>query len=187
MSSYPERPLSLLFCRTAGLSPQSNTRLGERVDIALPKLNPETGKPLALQPCSFSTLLFSEEGDLRPDQPGSVLLRGTEYLVKPGDGAILVLMLVRRCSDFSHQAFRDRWLHGHAPFGLQTAASGYRQLHPHEEPAPDGFDGAGLVFFRDLDHVADARAAPEIAREATRDEMQFIDHSRSMLAMFRFD
>ncbi len=184
MISYPERPLSLLFRRTA--SP-SNVRLGERIDIALPKLNPETGQPLALLPCPFSTVLFGEECDLRRDQTGSVLLAGTQYIVKPGDGAILVMMLVRRRADFSHQAFRDRWLNGHARFGLQTAASGYRQLHSGEEPAPDGFDGAGLVFFRDLDHVANARAAPEIAREATRDEMQFIDHSRSMLAMFRFD
>jgi hypothetical protein len=42
-----------------------------------------------------------------------------------------------------------------------------------------------MVFFRGLEHVADARAAPEIARDATRDEMAFIDHERSMLAMFR--
>lgn len=187
MSSYPESPLSLLFCRTASPSPPPNVRLGERMNIALPKLNPETGQPLALLSCPFSNLLFGAECDLRSDQPGSVVLAGTQYVVKPGDGAILVMMLVRRRADFSHQAFRERWLDGHARFGLQTAASGYHQLHPREEPAPDGFDGAGLVFFRDLDHVANARAAPEIAREATRDEMQFIDHSRSMLAMFRFD
>ena len=30
-----------------------------------------------------------------------------------------------------------------------------------------------------------ARAAPEVARDATRDEMRFIDHAGSMLAMFR--
>jgi hypothetical protein len=162
-------------------------RQGERIHVPLPKQNPETGQPLTLQPCPFSNLLFGEECDLRSDQPGSVLLAGTQYVVKPGDGAILVLMLARRRADFTHQAFRERWLNGHAPFGLQTAVSGYRQLHPREEPTPDGFDGAGLVFFRNLDHVANARAAPEIARAATRDEMQFIDHSRSMLAMFHFD
>lgn len=187
MPSYPESPATLLLLRTSILSAglQPGICRGDRVDIPLPKLDPETGKGLDLLPCPFAAILF---GDGNPaQQDGSVLLRGTQYIVKPGDGAILVMMLVRRRTDLSHQAFRERWLSGHARFGLQTAASGYHQLHPREEPAPDGFDGAGLVFFRDLDHVANARAAPEIAREATRDEMQFIDHHRSMLAMFRFD
>lgn len=40
-------------------------------------------------------------------------------------------------------------------------------------------------MFRDEQHAAAARAAPEIAHDATRDEMRFVDHRRSMLAMFR--
>lgn len=186
MPSYPDSPATLLFLRTfPSADPQPGMRRGDRVDVPLPKLNPDTGQGLDLLPCPFATILFGVGNPAQQD--GSVLLSGTEYIVKPGDGGILVMMLVRRRADFSHQAFRERWLNGHARFGLQTDASGYRQLHPREEPVPDGFDGAGLVFFRDLDHVANARAGPEIAREATRDEMQFIDHSRSMLAMFCFD
>ena len=66
--------------------------------------------------------------------------------------------------------------------------SGYRQLHADpalmaDPPRSDRFDGAGMELFRDMAHVATARAAPEIARDATRDEMQFIDHVASMLAM----
>jgi hypothetical protein len=46
--------------------------------------------------------------------------------------------------------------------------------------------GAGIVLFGDADQVAVSRAEPAMARDATRDEMQFIDHAGSMLAMFHF-
>ena len=36
------------------------------------------------------------------------------------------------------------------------------------EPFADGFDGAGMVFFRDLDHARTARATPEVLRDAAR-------------------
>jgi hypothetical protein len=65
-----------------------------------------------------------------------------------------------------------------------------RQLHADADALPrlppaDRFDGAGMVFFRDLDQARTARATPEVARDATRDEMRFIDHAGSMPAMFR--
>lgn len=116
------------------------------------------------------------------DPIASVTMAGTLYDVRPGNGAILVVMLAARRAEFSRAAFAARWLEGHAPFGLRTDAAAYRQLHAAAE---GGYDGIGMVWFRDLDHVKAARAAPEIARDATADEMLFIDHSRSMLAMFR--
>lgn len=158
-------------------------RPGARIDAELPKRDPRTGKPLPLLPCPFAALLLG--GGPAPEAiPGALRLAGTQHIVKPGDGDLLVIMLARRRAGLSHAAFRQRWLHGHARFGLATGASGYRQLHPHGEPDADGFDGAGLVFFRDVAHAAACRAAPEIARDATADEMEFIDHGRSMLAMF---
>jgi hypothetical protein len=188
MSAWPVRPAAMAFA-TGAVDPAvlpPGLRLGRRVDIALAKTDPATGAPLPLLPCPYATLLFGEDERDMPPVDGPVLA-GEQHVVRPGDGDLLVLMLVRRRTGLSREAFRERWLHGHAPFGLRTSASGYRQLHPRDAPGPDGFDGAGLVFFRDLDHVANARAAPEIARDATFDEMQFIDHGRSMLAMFRFD
>ncbi len=135
------------------------------------------------------------------DVPTSALIVGTEYIVRPGAGSILVAMLTTRRDDLTRRAYFDRWLTGHAPFGLRIDAAGYRQLHadaasdPGEsfgiaDPPPanlavNPYDGIGMVMFRDLDHVSRSRASPEIARDATGDEMRFIDHSRSMLMMFR--
>ncbi|ABQ67387.1 hypothetical protein Swit_1020 [Rhizorhabdus wittichii RW1] len=185
MAAWPTRPAVAIFTKhPTDASP--GLRPGRRVDAALAKTDPATGKARPLLACPFTTLLFGETSDAPPPADGLVLA-GEQHVVKPGEGDLLVLMLVRRRAELTHDAFRDRWLHGHAPFGLRTSASGYRQLHPARPPGPDGFDGAGLVFFRDLAHMTSARAAPAITRDATRDEMAFIDHSRSMLAMFRFD
>lgn len=188
MNGWPVRP-AILALATGAVDPAAvppGLRLGRRVDFMLAKTDPTTGAPLPLLPCPYATLLFGEDGRDMPPVDGPVLA-GEQHIVKPGDGDLLVMMLVQRRAGLGRQSFRERWLHGHAPFGLRTAASGYRQLHPCDEPGPDGFDGAGLVFFRDPRHVASARSAPEIARDATLDEMEFIDHGRSMLAMFEFD
>jgi hypothetical protein len=186
MTSWLARPATAVFLKhslpAADLPP--GFRIGDRLDVTLPKFDPDTGRSLALLPCPFSTILFGA-GEANGIS-GATSLSGEEHIVMPGDGTVLVVMLVRRRAGLSHHDFRERWLHGHAPFGLRTAASGYRQLHPSTEPNAGGFDGAGLVFFRDRDHAANARSAPEIARDATRDEMDFIDHGRSMLAMFQF-
>jgi hypothetical protein len=204
--TYPAAPAAVLFAAPArGRSHQevaaalraSGLRVGERLGGDLPKRNPDTGAPLPLLPCPFAAIALAH-GPAEETVPmlrarlagavpmidiaGSVLLVGTEHVVKPGDGAILVTMLTRRRADFTAASYRDRWLGEHAPFGLRIGASGYRQLHGDD---PHRFDGVGMVCFRDLDHAASARAAPEVARDATRDEMQFVDHGGSMLAMFR--
>jgi hypothetical protein len=179
---YPSGPAILSFQTSdAAIAPPGFLQ-GRRIDVDLPKHDPQSGAPLPLLPAPWRALFFGA-GQAAP--AGALTLAGTQHIVKPGDGEILVVMLARRRAELSHDAFRMRWLDGHARFGLATSASGYRQLHPDEAPDEAGFDGAGLVFFRDLDHVAQGRAAPEIAREATADEMEFIDHSRSMLMMFR--
>jgi hypothetical protein len=182
-------------------------RIGARIGADLPKRTPDgsAALPLLSSPHAAIMLTHGPQKDIQPalraliaeaghciDLDGSVLIAGTEYIVKAGEGAILVMMLARRRAGVCRAAFLDRWLIGHAPFGLRTDASGYRQLHAgNTVPAEPGLppanlhDGIGMVYFRDLGHVAGARAAPEIARDATRDEMAFIDHSRSMLTMFR--
>jgi len=163
-------------------------RHGERLHTALRKDNPDTGAPLPVRSCSFGALLLGEAGwPLDTPLPGdALLLHGTQHLVVPGSGNIVVVMLVKRKAGLTPQQFRRRWLEGHAPFGLATGAAGYRQLHPEHPPDDDSFDGAGMVFFRDRDHVSWVRSGPAVAQAATRDEMAFIDHGRSMLAMFRF-
>lgn len=212
--TYPSRPaLAFFAAATSGTAAADlaamlagpGVRTGSRIDSGLPKRNPETGEPLPLLPCPFAAIAMID-GDaatsaeaLRAliakapdaiDLTASALLVGTSYTVKAGDGAIIVAMLVRRRAGFTPEAFRARWLGEHAPFGLRIDAVGYRQLHAgctgyRDLPRADRFDGAGLVYFDDIDRLAATRATPEVARDATRDEMQFIDHGGSMLAMFR--
>jgi hypothetical protein len=183
--------------------------IGERIGGELPKRDPDTVRPLPLLPCPFTAVLLTHiEPTRHPACPersrgtldaaqrvwisldtnglcsaASVLMLGTEHIVQPGEGAILVTMLTRRRTEFNQTAYFRRWRNEHAPFGLRIGAAGYRQLHAHGDTS--GFDGAGMVFFDDLDHARRVRAAPEVAEDATRDEMRFIDHSASMLAMFR--
>jgi hypothetical protein len=117
------------------------------------------------------------------DPATSVSMPGTEHIIQPGQGSILVTMLARRRPELDRAAYLARWRNEHAPFGLRIGAAGYRQLHAQNDTGR--FDGAGMVFFDDLDHARRVRAAPAVAEDATRDEMRFIDHSASMLAMFR--
>jgi hypothetical protein len=211
--SYPAGPALALFAAPApGRAPAEiatalaipGVRIGKRIGADLPKCDPDSGTPLPLLPCPFAAILLAR-GPASATLPAlrsamdnaadvidftaSAVLLGTEHIVTSGDGAILVTMLTRRRADFSPAAYRARWLNGHAPFGQRIDAAGYRQLHADGVPRAglppaDRFDGAGMVFFRDAEQMASARAAPEIAQDATRDEMRFIDHAGSMLAMF---
>lgn len=211
--TYPSMPGLALFAAPAiGRTAEEvvlplrapGLRVGERLGDDLPKHDPETGMPLPLLPCPFSAIALASgpaedaiptlRASLRTTQAidiaRSVLLVGATHVVRPGDGAILVTMLTRRQTELTRSAYRDRWLNEHALFGLRIDAAGYRQLHVDDTRYPDmpnaqNFDGAGMVFFYSPNHAASARAAPEVARDATRDEMQFIDHAGSMLAMFR--
>lgn len=180
-------------------------RIAWRVDRPLPKLDPLTGAALPLPACPFVATIFAHGPAERTqhvfddliasmadmiDSAASHLVAGVEHIVKPGSGSTLCMMLVRRRADFTNEAFHRRWLEGHAPFGLRIPASGYRQLHAEpgtstQQNAMNRFDGVGIVFFEDGDQVSHARAGAEIARDATRDEMEFIDHARSMLALFK--
>jgi hypothetical protein len=195
---YPAAPaLVLLAAPAEGVDAETlaerlrdafpHAEVGVRLGGHLPKARPDGSGALPLLPSPHAAILLSRGPEVFVsvnglDPMASVTMAGTLHDVRPGDGAILVVMLATRRAELSRAAFAERWLDGHAPFGLRTDACAYRQLHASAE---DGFDGIGMVWFRDLDHVASARAAPEIARDATADEMLFIDHSRSMLAMFR--
>jgi catechol 2,3-dioxygenase-like lactoylglutathione lyase family enzyme len=180
-AGYHARPARLLLLTQAPKAAPNACRFADRIAAPLPKIDPDTGEPLPLRSCPYEALM-SGRAAATPGA-GDLLLEGTEYTVQPGTGGILVIMLVRRHQELSHAAFAERWLHGHARFGNRIGASGYRQLHVDDDRV---FNGVGMVFFRDPDHMAAARAAPEVARDATRDEITFIDHSQSMLAMFRF-
>lgn len=181
---------------------------GARVDVVLAKTDPLDGNPLPLLSCPFAAAALIREpaplalaavADVLEhvegiDPAASALVCGTEHAIKAGGGGIAVMMLVSRKPGLDRQAFLERWRSGHAPFGLRMSAPGYRQLHADAPPELaarfegmppfNRFDGAGIVHYRDRGEMAATRASPAVARDATADEMQFIDHGRSMLMMF---
>jgi hypothetical protein len=132
--------------------------------------------------------------ELGPDpafDPGrSAVVAGVEHTVVPGSGRVFAVGLVRRRPDLAREDFLAHWRDRHVAFARRVSGStGYRQLHADAELSaavaaelgiPDaGFDGAGLMFAPDLGSMAQVRASPEVRRDATEDEMRFVDHSRS--------
>ena len=179
-----------------------------RVDTPLPKRKPD-GSHLQTLPAPFDALIllrgplagcldqlgaFLDNAGPLLDPEHSALFAGPEYIIKPADLPVLVVMLAVRKPDDDRTSFQHRWLHGHAPFGLRMPAPGYSQIH-FQDIRPDaglppslltasGFDGLATVSYASRADVARLRATPEIALQATTDEMEFIDHARSMLMMF---
>lgn len=187
MSGVPTVPGALIFPPNDGLQRVPVAcRLGRRLPMSLRKDDPKSGTPLPLLPCPFHHLWFASQTAVPfvDSRSGTTVVSGVQHIVRPGEGAVLVMMLVWRRADLSREQFVRRWLNGHSKVALRVSSSGYRQLHASGPESPDAFDGAGLVFFRDLDHMAAVRASPEVAHAATLDEMAFVDHSRSMLAAF---
>lgn len=182
-----------------------------RLGLQLPKRTPDGAAALPLAPSPHAALILLRGGRehataqfaaliarLAPmmDLDASAAIAGAEHIVKPESGRVIVTMLVNRLPALSRPAFSERWRVGHAPFGRRIAAPGYRQLHadaPAETVAAmqrtgllgvNAYDGVGCVMFASLEGMRAARAAPEVTRDATADEMQFIDHSRSILMAF---
>ena len=182
-------------------------QIGVRLGVGLPKTTPDGRAATAASVSRYAAIVLARGpvdatlgasggpgGASNSIDPrgvgGSLAERNSSQSTPPG--SILVTMLTTRLGGFTRAAYCDRWLTGHAPFGLRIDAAGYRQLHADATvdptpglPSANTHDGIGMVMFRDLEHVAlAARRAGNITRR-TADEMRFIDHSRSMLMMFR--
>lgn len=171
---------------------------------ALPKQAPD-GTELSVPPAPFDVLveLRSPDAGRMPDAAAAALgpradvdrrrsavLAGVEHTVVPGCGGVCAVGLVRRRADLDRVAFTAHWRDRHVELARRvTGSAGYRQLHADRALSaeladrlgvPDaGFDGAGLLFFDDLTALARVRAAPAVRRDATADEMRFVDHARS--------
>jgi hypothetical protein len=173
------------------------------VTPALAKAAPD-GTPLLVPAAPFDVLveLRPAEGALAQavmaalgpapvfDGSRSAVLAGVEHTVLPGRGGACAVGLVRRRADLDRAAFTAHWRDRHVEFARRVSGgAGYRQLHA--DPAASaalagrlgireaGLDGAGLLFFDDLAAMTRVRASPQVRRDATEDEMRFVDHARS--------
>jgi hypothetical protein len=154
------------------------------VEVRVPGAEPElSGEVLR----AIAEALGPEPG---VESERSAVLAGVEHTVIPGSGTAFAVGLIRRRPDLSREDFVSHWRDRHVAFARRVSGStGYRQLHavPAFSTAvaaklgiPDaGFDGAGLMFVADLASMAQVRSTPEVRRDATEDEMRFVDHARS--------
>jgi hypothetical protein len=129
----------------------------------------------------------------------SASLAGTEHLILPGAGPLLVTIANRRLARFDHDGFIDYWLDYHGPFARRNTPPevglGYRQFHTDETATADlllrtgfgigDFDGAAECHYRDADAVRMLMANEAVVDEATVDERAFVDHPRCVTAVLR--
>lgn len=127
------------------------------------------------------------------DQPKSCALAGTEHIVMPGAGPVILYCPLRRLEHLSRREFHDYWLNVHAEFG-RFPGNRYRQYHCDEAAtqaagaaagvAAGDFDGLAIAYFNDVGHLRATLASPDISKDAFADEQRFIAHSRSQFLPF---
>lgn len=99
---------------------------------------------------------------------------------------------ITRLAGLPPESFAAHWLTRHAPLAARIGgATAYGQLHA-DGAATAGlsvalglggvrFDGIGRLLFADRAAMLRARASQQVRRDATADEMRFVDHSRSQV------
>jgi hypothetical protein len=137
------------------------------------------------------------EGLIDPQR--SAVMAGSEHVILPGAGQLLVLINNRRLPHLTHDGFIDYWLGYHGPFAREhtppDAGLRYRQFHADVEPTRslaraagltiDNFDGAAECYYADADRIRYLMSQNEVVAEATIDETQFVDHQRCVTTLFR--
>jgi EthD domain len=127
----------------------------------------------------------------------SVSLGGTEHVILPGAGPLLVLIANRRLPRFTHEAFIDYWLNFHGPFARENTPKGlrfyYRQFHTDENLTRrlalatglrvGDFDGAAECYYSNADDVRALMSRTDVVEQATVDEKEFVDHERCVTSV----
>ncbi len=126
------------------------------------------------------------------DPAASSALAGTEHVILPGHGPLLVTIANRRLPDYTHEGFIRYWVDYHGPFAREhtppDAGLYYRQYHTDEAatarlsagtgfPIAD-FDGAAECYYPDEAAVRRLMTNDEVVDRATEDEKEFVDHAR---------
>jgi hypothetical protein len=128
----------------------------------------------------------------------SAALAGSEHVILPGDGPLLVLIANRRLPGFTHKAFIDYWLDYHGPFAREhtppDAGLFYRQFHTDEVATEtliratgfgvSDFDGAAECYYASAEGVRKLMSDTATVDQATVDEKKFVDHDRCVTSVF---
>lgn len=126
----------------------------------------------------------------------SAVLAGTEHRIIPGECPLLLVAALRRLSSLTSRQFQDHWLNKHAEVARRVPVlRAYRQFHA--DPVATAavgqklgfgmvdFQGAAQGYYRDLEDFTNIMAQPAIVVDAIEDEKRFIDHSRSVVGLYR--
>jgi hypothetical protein len=133
------------------------------------------------------------------DPKRSGVMAGSEHVVLPGAGPLLVLINNRRLPNFDHDGFIDYWFKYHGPFAREHTPPDvglrYRQFHADVAPtrslarltglAIDDFDGAAECYYAGADRIRDLMGQTEVVDQATADERGFVDHQRCVTTLFQ--
>lgn len=126
------------------------------------------------------------------DAEASTVLVGEEHvLVGSARAPVRYQYVMRRRADFSHAAYLQRYLEGHAQFGVRTPGIlGYVQVHLDPALSGRAARAAGLSAYAadsvselqlaSLDAFLRAIAGSSIGAEAGADEEQFVDRAHSL-------
>lgn len=133
---------------------------------------------------------------LRPliDGDLSMAITGTDHVfIEPPDASpVRYQYLMHRRSDFTHEAYLERYRTIHYEFGMRTPnISGYVQLHVDLDASLELGSATGLraapcdsmseLHLESVEHFVEGIAAhPEVGREAQEDEEHFVDRTRSI-------
>jgi hypothetical protein len=131
------------------------------------------------------------------DAGASAALAGTEHVILPGAGPLLVLIANRRLPHFTHQGFIDYWLNYHGRFARDHTPPEvglyYRQFHTDIEATQrlvrvsglkiGDFDGAAECYYSNADCVRALMSRTDVVDQATVDEKEFVDHERCVTSV----
>lgn len=139
---------------------------------------------------------FSERLDGWVEPARSAALAGVEHVIVAGSRPLVLVYALRRLPRLSSDAFHDYWLHTHAEMGRRVPGQqGYRQFHAFAEAtraasaaagvALSAFDGVAEAYYQDVETFLALMARPEVSADALADERNFIDHTCSVMGLYR--
>lgn len=132
--------------------------------------------------------------DADVDTAHSTVLAGEEYVVVPGDEALVLAMALTRRADLGRDEFVRHWRTTHADLGRAVPGSeGYRQLH-RDDAATAGvrsvlgvggveYDGVALACYSSVAKLEAILANSEVTSRLLEDERRFIDHTGAAMVV----
>lgn len=141
------------------------------------------------------TSVMEELSDMIIPQKNAVMA-GTEHVILPGQCPLMLVFALHRLPTLTSQQFHEYWLNRHVVVARKVPVlRAYRQFHADVEAtcAAGGelgvditdFEGAAQGYYQGIQDFMDIMTQPAVVADALADERKFIDHSRSVMGLYR--